>query len=73
MKFKLKENAIDILSPTPVEDYLRSLGITKPESFIVAPSEEDEETYKSIYNLKEGLEMFHKHIERRSSIFLQVD
>ena len=42
LKYKLKENAIPLNSSKPMEDYLRSLGIDKPDRFMIKPQPEDE-------------------------------
>lgn len=73
MKFKLKDTPIDVLSANPLEDYLRQIGIVKPMSFIGVPSIEDEENFENLRDIDLGLEMFHKHMKRGSSVFLQVD
>lgn len=73
MKFKLKEESLNPLSSTPVVDYLNSLGIRKTDSFIGVPPKEDEEDYGVLANINKGVEMLHKHLERGSNIFLQVD
>ena len=73
MKFILKETALDPLSRNPVQDYLRSLDISKTSSFTGAPPQEDEEDYKDLNHIDEGVEMLHKHLEKDGNIFLQVD
>lgn len=73
MKIRLSDNPIDYLSDDPVGEYLKSLGISKVDSFLGIPMEEDQESYSSLNNLILGLEMLKKHIDRGSSIFLQVD
>lgn len=73
MKFKLKSNPINVNSHSALQEYLRGLGINKVDSFIHAPLEEDEESYQMLTMLEEGLEMLDKHLEKGSSIYLQVD
>ena len=73
MKFILKETALDPLSRNPVQDYLRSLDISKTSSFTGTPPQEDEEDYKDLNHIDEGVEMLHKHLENDGNIFLQVD
>lgn len=73
MKFRLKDNPIDVTSNTFLEDYFRNQGIYKLSSFLKGPSKEDEESPTGLNYLKEGITLLHKHLEKGSSIFLQVD
>lgn len=73
MKYKLKETPIDIHSETFLEDYFRNQGISKLESFLRAPQDEDQESPFGLSYIYEGLEMLRKHVSRGSTIFLQVD
>lgn len=43
LKYKLKDNPISSFSFDFLADYLRTLGIEKPNSFIRGPEKEDEE------------------------------
>jgi hypothetical protein len=43
IKYKLKENPIQPFSLSFLKDYLKSLGVENPDSFIQQPRLEDEE------------------------------
>ena len=73
MKYKLKENSIDLTSPTFLEEYFTNCGIGKLSSFLDKPDMMDEENAVHLANINEGVEMLMKHLEKGSSIFLQVD
>lgn len=73
MKFILKETALDPLSSTPVQDYLKSLGISKVSSFMETPPSEDEESYNVLTNINKGMEMLDRVLQKDGKIFLQVD
>lgn len=73
IKFKLKENAIDVTSEHPMEDYLKSLGINKPEDFILSPPKEDELDPFLLVNMDKCIKELHEGFINNKSFFLQVD
>lgn len=73
MKYKLKNNPIDTTSPTFLEDYFLGCGVNKLSSFLDKPDMFDEESGNTLRNIKTGVKMLMKHIEKKSSVFLQVD
>lgn len=73
MKYKLKNNPIDTASPTFLEDYFLGCGVNKLSSFLDKPDMFDEEPGHTLTNISAGVKMLMRHIDRGSSIFLQVD
>lgn len=73
IKFKLKENAIDVTSEHPMEDYLKSLGISKPEDFILPPPKEDELDPFLLVNMDKCIKELHDGFINNKKFFLQVD
>lgn len=73
MKYKLKQNPIDVTSPTYLEDYFKNSGITKLESFLVGPDIFDEEPASELKNITNGVKMLMKHLKKGSKIYLPVD
>lgn len=73
MKYKLKQNPIDVTSPTYLEDYFKNSGITKLESFLNAPDIFDEAPGNTLSNITKGVKLLKRHIDKKSSIYIQVD
>ena len=73
LSFKLKENCIDPNSTQPIEDYLRSLGITKIESFLGIPPKEDELNPMLLDNMDKCITILHEGFENKKKFFIQVD
>lgn len=73
IKYKLKENAIAPNALHPMESYLRSLGIDKPQSFMVAPSKDDELSPFLLDNIERCIQELYKGFKSNKKFFLQVD
>ena len=73
LKYTLKENPIQPFSLSYLKDYLRELGVERPESFIQAPRLEDEEHYSKLKNINLACEMLYQGFEEGKKFFLQVD
>ena len=73
IKYKLKENSIEPYSFDYLGDYLRSLGIENPDSFIKAPRLEDQEPFSRLDNIFELVEELYKGFKNNKKFFLQVD
>lgn len=73
IKYKLKENAIAPNALRPMESYLRSLGIDKPESFMTAPSKDDELSPYLLDNIERCVQELYKGFKSNKKFFLQVD
>lgn len=73
LKYKVKENSINPFSFSFLADYLKSLGIEKPESFIKGPEKEDEEPWQNLENINEAVELLYKGFKEDKHFFLQVD
>jgi single-stranded-DNA-specific exonuclease len=75
IKYVLKENSINPDSFNYMNDYLLSIGV-KPEairSFLMRPSEEDNESYNNLKNIEPLIDALHKGFTENKSFFLQVD
>ena len=73
LKYKLKENAIPLNSSKPMEDYLRSLGIDKPDRFMIKPQPEDELDPFLLDNMEKCVVKLHEGFTANKKFFLQVD
>lgn len=73
LKYKLKNNPIKLNSSSYLEDYLRSVGVVKPSSFILLPTEEDEEHYSKLENIEIACEKLYEGFKQNKKFFLQVD
>lgn len=73
IKYRLKENCISPSSAAPMEDYLRSLGITKTSSFINGPAPEDELSPRLLTNIDRCISMLHDGFEQNKKFLLIVD
>lgn len=73
LNIKLKDNAIAIDAIHPMEYYLRSLGIDKPESFMLPPPKEDELDPFLLINMQRCVQELHKGFTTNKKFFLQVD
>lgn len=73
INFRKREGAIDENSNSPIEDYLRSLGIEKVEEFLREPSKESEENPFLLENIEKGLELAHEMMTSGNRILLVVD
>ena len=73
LKYKLKENSIQPFSLSYLKDYLKSLGIENPDSFIKEPRLEDEETFWNLKYIKETVEELYRGFKENKKFFLQID
>lgn len=73
LKYKLKENSISPFSTNPIEDYLKSLGIKKPESFLTIPPKEDELNPATLNNINQCAKMLHDGFTQNKRFLLIVD
>lgn len=73
LKYKLKEKPIQPFSFSYLSDYLKSLGIDNPDSFIKGPRLEDQEPYDRLDNIYEAAEALYKGFKENKKFFLQVD
>lgn len=73
IKYKLKSNPIETFSLSYLADYLKSLGIDNPDSFIKAPRVEDEEPYTNLDNINEAVKSLYEGFKSNKKFFLQVD
>ena len=71
--YKLKETPLNLESVNILEDYLRSLGIEKIESFLSEPSIYDEESYTGLERIDELVEALHKGFTTNQKFFMQID
>ena len=73
IKYKLKENPIQPFSLSYLKDYLKSLGVENPDSFIREPRLEDEEPWKNLDNIEEACRVLYEGFTNNKKFFLQVD
>lgn len=73
MRYELKENSININSQNPIIDYLKSLGIKKPDHFLSEPPQSDELDPFLLSNMKTCLLELKKGFDNNKKFFLQVD
>lgn len=73
LKFKLNPKAIDINSKTPLEDYLRSLGIESPNEFLIRPQKSSEIDGSLLDGAVELVNILHSLFENNKKFFLVVD
>lgn len=73
LEYKLKENAINIDSTSPIRDYLKSLGIEKIDSFLSTPPKEDELNPFELVNIKRCIYAIHNGFINNKKFFIQVD
>lgn len=73
LNIKLKDNAIATDAIRPMEYYLRSLGIDKPESFMLPPPKEDELDPFLLINMQRCVQELHRGFTTNKKFFLQVD
>jgi single-stranded-DNA-specific exonuclease len=73
IKYKLKSNTIETFSFSYLGDYLKSLGIDNPDSFIKAPRVEDEEPYINLDKIDEAVQSLYEGFKSNKKFFLQVD
>ena len=73
IKYKLKDNPIETYSFNYLGDYLRSLGIENPDSFIKQPRPEDEESFEKLENIFELVDSLYEGFKNNKKFFLQVD
>lgn len=73
VKYKLKKNPIPSFSFNYLEEYLISLGITNPSSFIDKPRLEDQEHYSKLDNIYIATEWLYEGFKNHKKFFLQVD
>lgn len=71
--YKLKETPINVDSSNIIEDYLRSLGIEKVESFLLEPSIYDEESYEGLDRIHELVDALHNGFTKNKKFFMQID
>ena len=72
IKYKIRKNAIDINSAHPIEDYLRSLGISEIDSFLDMPQEKDRLDPFLLDNMDKCINELHYAFENKMNIFLIV-
>ena len=73
LNFKLKPNAIDKNSTTPLEDYLKSIGIQEVSAFIGRPNKNHELSGELLNNSLSTVKMLHDLFEQHKKFFLVVD
>lgn len=73
IKYRLKDNCISPQSTTPMADYLRSLGITKIESFLGTPDYTDELSPRLLTNIVDCVDILHKGFTEHKKFLLIVD
>ena len=74
LRYRLKDNPIQSFSFSYLADYLISLGIEKPESFISKQAPlEDEESFNNLENINEAIDMLYEGFTQNKKFFLQVD
>ena len=73
LNFKLKTNAIDSSTNTPLEDYLHTLGITATDQFIGTPSKVFELDGRCLDNALRMVDILHDCFEANKKFFLVVD
>ena len=71
--YKLKETPINLDSSNIIEDYLKSLGIEKTESFLSEPSIYDEESYKELERVNQLVDTLHEGFTTKQKFFMQID
>jgi single-stranded-DNA-specific exonuclease len=71
--YKLKETPLNLDSSNIIEDYLRSLGIEKIESFLSEPSIYDEETYEDLERIQNLVDALHEGFTSNQKFFMQID
>jgi len=71
--YRLKGNSIRSNSDDYFRDYLKSIGVKQPESFMDAPFAEDEESPKLLDNIEELVDALHNGFILNKSFYLQPD
>lgn len=73
-EIKLKVNHLVPHSTTSyIRQYLNTLGITKIESFINQPEEDDEENPFYLDNMQLAIETAHQNLSAGEKVFVMVD
>ena len=73
-KIKLKENHFKKEEFTSyIQQYLKTLGINKVESFINKPLEEDEEDSFNLTNMRKAVDVTYSQLKDGGKIFVMVD
>jgi single-stranded DNA-specific DHH superfamily exonuclease len=73
LKYKLKANPIEDFSFSYVADYLKSLGIENPDSFIKEPRLEDQEHYSKLKDIDKMVRLLYEGFKSNKKFFMQVD
>ena len=74
LRYKLKrDTSIDLNSRDYIGDYLKSIGIHSPTSFVERPRLEDQESFSKLDNINEAIEELYKGFKENKKFFLQVD
>jgi single-stranded DNA-specific DHH superfamily exonuclease len=73
LKYKLKANPIQDFSFSYVADYLKSLGIENPDSFLKEPRLEDQEHYNKLINIDKAVQSLYEGFKQNKKFFMQVD
>lgn len=73
LNYKLKDNCIDPNSVQPIQDYLKSLGIEKVESFINKPDKEDELSGALLCNATKCVQSLYSGFTSNKRFLLIVD
>lgn len=73
LKYKLKKNTVKEFSFSYLEDYLISLGIDNPESFIKKPRLEDQESFMNLENIEKTVDWLYEGFKSNKKFFLQID
>ena len=71
--YKLKETPLNLDSSNIIEDYLKSLGVEKVESFLSEPSIYDEESYEGLERIHELVDSLHEGFTKNQKFFMQID
>lgn len=71
--YKLKETPINLDSSNIIEDYLKSLGIEKVDSFLSEPSIYDEESYEGLERIHQLVDTLHEGFTNNQKFFMQID
>ena len=73
LNYKLKQNCIDPNSIQPIQDYLKSLGIEKVESFINKPDKDDELSGLLLCNAHQCITALNQGFTNNKKFLLIVD
>lgn len=73
LKYKVKDNPINMKDFNPIAGYLENLGIKDVSSFLRKPKESDYIDPRKLDNIEKAVEVVHRAFQENKNIYLQPD